>query len=164
MQLLEFIVWTHLGETTENRIASVLIPILLYLQPLLIALIMWIFNAGWYTESYKLIVYSLLASIPLLALIFYNMMKEVEYTKPGPNGHLIWAYPKTLTMDVKVISFLYYALLAYLFITLKNPILSASFLTGYTISWFYYKLYYEKEFSSLWCHAVNGIALVSLIV
>jgi len=162
MQLLEFIIWTHLGETTENRIASVLIPVLLYLQPLLIALIMWIFKAGWYTESYKLIVYALVLCLPILSIVFYNMMKEVQYTVPGPNGHLMWAYPNKMTLDILIILIIYYGLLAYLFITLKNPILSVSFLAGYTLSWFYYKIYYGKEFGSLWCHSVNGIALLSL--
>ena len=45
MQLVEFVIWTHLGPTPENKAASALIPILLYTQPLLIALIMWIFKA-----------------------------------------------------------------------------------------------------------------------
>jgi hypothetical protein len=164
MQLLEFIIWTHLGETTENRIASVLIPVLLYLQPLLIALIMWIFKAGWYTESYKLIVYALVLCLPILSIVFYNMMKEAQYTMPGPNGHLMWAYPNKMTLDILALLIIYYGLLAYLFMTLKNPILSVSFLAGYTLSWFYYKIYYGKEFGSLWCHSVNGIALLSLFI
>lgn len=164
MQLLEFIIWTHLGETTENRIASVLIPVLLYLQPLLIALIMWIFKAGWYKESYKVIIYILIAFIPILSIIFYNMMKDTQYTVPGPNGHLAWAYPNKMTLDILIILVIYYGLLAYLFMTLKNPILSVSFLAGYTFSWFYYKIYYNTEFGSLWCHSVNGIALLSLFI
>jgi hypothetical protein len=164
MQLLEFIIWTHLGETTENRIASILIPVLLYLQPLLIALIMWIFKAGWYTESYKLIVYGLVLCIPILSIILYNMTKDTQYTVPGPNGHLVWPYPTNFTLDVQVFLVIYYGLLVYLFGTLKNPILSVSFLAGYTLSWFYYKIYYAKEFGSLWCHSVNGIALLSLFI
>ena len=164
MQLLEFIIWTHLGETTENKIASILIPVLLYLQPLLIALIMWIFKAGWYTESYKLIVYGLLLLIPILSIIFYNMMKDTQYTVIGPNGYLAWAYQNKLTLDVQVFLVIYYGLLAYLFGTLKNTLLSVSFLTGYALSWFYYKIYYGKEFGSLWCHSVNGIALLSLFI
>ena len=125
---------------------------------------MWIFKAGWYKESYKVIIYILIAFIPILSIIFYNMMKDTQYTVPGPNGHLAWAYPNKMTLDILIILVIYYGLLAYLFMTLKNPILSVSFLAGYTFSWFYYKIYYNTEFGSLWCHSVNGIALLSLFI
>jgi hypothetical protein len=52
MQVAEFIIWTYLGDTVQNRIASLSIPALLYLQPLLIALILLVFKAGLYPQIY----------------------------------------------------------------------------------------------------------------
>lgn len=152
MQLLEFVIWTHLGPTPENTLATQLIPFFLYAQPLLIALILWTFKAGVYTDSYKWITYGLCALLPLF---LWNMPTSI--TTVGPNGHLDWGiqYPPTFL-------FIYYSTLAYLFLTLKNSTMGITLFGGYFLSWMYYKKYYEREWASMWCHAVNGAALVAV--
>ena len=153
MQLVEFVIWTHLGPTPENKIASSLIPILLYAQPLLIALILWVFKAGFHTDSYKWITIILAALFP-----FFACNISMDPTSVGPNGHLEWniqKYPSTLLA-------LYYSILAYLFLTMKHPFIGVALLGGYVGSWIYYRTYYEKEWSSMWCHAVNGVGVLAL--
>ena len=34
---------------------------------------------------------------------------------------------------------------------------------AYIGSWMYYKHYYNRDWASMWCHAVNGSALVALL-
>lgn len=151
MQLLEFIIWTHLGPTPENNAASALIPILLYTQPLLIALIIWIFKAGYFTNSY--LVYGLLALFPIF---LWNL--STSYTTVSLKGHLEWnhKYPSIFLT-------IYYSSMAYLFLTLKNSLMGFSLFVAYIGSWLYYKHYYNRDWSSMWCHAVNGAALVALL-
>ena len=155
MQLLEFVIWTHLGPTPENKLASALIPILIYAQPLFTALIMWAFNAGYYTNSY--LVYGLLALFPVFLL---NL--STSYTTVSSQGHLEW---NTTYHDkyLNIFPIIYYISMSYLFLTLKNPIVGFTLFGAYTFSRFYYKYYYNRDWSSMWCHAVNGAALVALL-
>jgi len=151
MQLVEFVIWTHLGPTPENKAASSLIPILLYTQPLLIALIMWIFKAGYSTYSY--LVYGLLALFPIF---LWNL--STSYTTVSSRGHLEWnhQYPYIFLI-------IYYSSMSYLFLTLKNSLAGLSLFGAYFGSWLYYKHYYDRDWSSMWCHAVNGAAFVALL-
>lgn len=151
MQLLEFVIWTHLGPTPENKIASALIPILLYAQPLFIALIMWIFKAGYSTNSY--LVYGLLAFFPIFLWTI-----STSYTTVSSTGHLEWnnQYPSFYLI-------IYYSSLLYLFLTLKNSFMGFTLFGAYIGSWLYYKYYYDRDWASMWCHAVNGAALVALL-
>jgi hypothetical protein len=151
MQLVEFVIWTHLGPTPENKVASSLIPILLYTQPLFIALIMWIFKAGHSTNSY--LVYGLLALFPIF---LWNISSS--YTTVSSRGHLEWnhQYPSIYLT-------IYYSSMAYLFLTLKNSLLGLTLYGAYFGSWLYYKYYYNRDWSSMWCHAVNGAAVVALL-
>jgi hypothetical protein len=157
MQLVEFVIWTHLGPTPENIVATQLIPLLLYAQPLLIAFIVWIFQAGVYPESYKWITYGLAAGLPFFIGNLSAVLENPPYTTIGPNGHLEWGVCRSSPL-----LYIYYTLLAYLFLTLKNATMGIVLLGGYLLSWMYYKRYYDREWSSMWCHAVNGAAVVAL--
>jgi hypothetical protein len=122
-------------------------------QPLLIALILWVFKAGFYTDSYKWITYALLAILPFFA---WNI--STDPTTVGPNGHLVWniqKYPSILRL-------IYYSILSYLFLTMKHPFIGVALLGGYWLSWIYYKTYYEREWASMWCHTVNGVGALAL--
>ena len=160
MQLLEFVIWTHLGPTegdkTVNQVATTLIPVLLYSQPLLIALVLWQWKAGWFVEAYKYIFYGLLAASTLFVGILPHFM-SATVTGVGPTGHLTWPlFYQPFLLAV------YFLLMTFLFLTLSKVPVNMAFAAGYLGSLIYYRTYYEKEWSSLWCHAINLVGLVAL--
>jgi len=159
MQLLEFVIWTHQGPTDEavNRAATTLIPILLYCQPLLFALILWIWKAGWFVELYKYIFYGLLACLPLFILYIPQILTR-PVTHKGVQGHLEWP----LSHNIRVIEICYYILTSVLLITIKKIPVAIALLTGSIASSFYYETYYKQEWKSMWCHAINLIGVVAL--
>jgi len=156
MQLLEFVIWTHLGPNPVNQAATTLIPVLLYSQPLLIALVLWQWKAGWFVEAYKYIFYGLLACVPLFIWYLPNLM-TAPVTDVGPAGHLAWPiyYKPFLLMA-------YHCLMAFFILTVKNIPVAIALMAGYGISYVYYSTYYRKEWSSMWCHAINLVGLVAL--
>jgi len=154
MQLAEFLLWSF---KEANKYVTPLLPVILYSQPLLIALIMWIFKAGYFVESYKYITYGLLIALPFFILNLKSFL-SAPITKLSPTNHLEWPL---IEHDIPIT--IYYALLFYLFATLKRPFIAIALLTGYYVSWKYYKHYYKREWSSMWCHSVNMVALLSLL-
>lgn len=163
MQLAEFILWTNLGENPINQAVSSIIPILLWSQPLFIAFVMWIFKAGWYTEAYKYIFYSMVALLPAWIYISTSSIKT-PYTTVGPAGHLVWPYS---TNDQSILRTLflgiYFTALFFLCVTCKKLSIGIGLTAGYFISLLYYYYYYNQDISTLWCHAVNMVAIIALL-
>jgi hypothetical protein len=171
MQLLEYFLWINQECTPINKVFSSLVPILLYLQPLLFALISWKWNAGigQYTQY---IFYGWLFA--LLPALFY--MKAIglfdHCILKGSNGHLDWKTgsfieiftEKPQTVFTLVFPICYYATLLYVFGTLKNTRLAAIFL-GISFMTFLTSIRFFKEtWGSVWCHSVNGAAVLALLV
>ena len=156
MQLLEFVIWTHLDAGGVNRAATTLIPVVLYSQPLLIALVLWLWKAGRFVEAYKYIFYGLLVCAPFFALYMPQFMTGMN-TGVGPTGHLTW--PLSYSQVLLVI---YNLLMPFLFLTLSKFPVNIAMAAGYIGSLVYYKIRYNEEWSSMWCHAVNLIGLVAL--
>jgi len=156
MQLLEFVIWTHLGPNPVNQAATTLIPILLYSQPLLLALILWIWKAGWFVEAYKYIFYGLVVGLPLF---FWNLQSILTHptTGVGPTGHLAWpvyySRPFILLYDISLL---------FLFSTIKKVPVAAAITLAYIGSRVYYSTYYKQEWKSMWCHAMNFVGVVAL--
>lgn len=163
IQLSEFILWTNLGETPINKTVSSIIPFLLWGQPLLIALIMWYFKAGWYTEVYKYIVYFFIALLPIW-YIAHTATAKTPYTTVGSRGHLVWS---SSTCDqtplFTLLYILYFSTILFLFSTFKKPSISIALTAGYVISFFYYKYYHNRDVGSMYCHSANTVAFVSLL-
>jgi len=158
MQLLEFVIWTHLGPngTAANQVATTLIPVLLYCQPLLIALVLWLWKAGWFVEVYQLLVYGLLVCIPpFLWMLPHILLAPV--TGVGPLGHLAW--PLSYEPFLFII---YHILMVFLLLTLRKDIVKFALVAGYTGSFLYYRSY-GQEWSSMWCHAINLVGVVALL-
>jgi hypothetical protein len=157
MQLLEFVLWTHQDSGSVNQAATTLIPVLLYSQSLLIALVLWVWKAGWFVEAYKYIFYGLLAGLPFFLWYLPHRMTAPS-TGIGPRRHLAWplSYQPFLFA-------LYPILMSFLFLTFSKVFLGIILTTGYIGSWLYYRTYYGKEWSSMWCHAINFVGLIALI-
>lgn len=156
MQLLEFVIWTHLGPNPVNQAATTLIPILLYSQPLLLALILWIWKAGWFVELYKYIFYGLVACLPIFFLNLQSILTQ-STTGVGPTGHLDWpVYYSNFYI------LLYDAVLLFLLSNIKKIPFAIAFVLAYIGSRVYYSTYYKQEWKSMWCHAMNFVGLVAL--
>jgi len=156
MQLLEFVLWTHLGPNPVNQTATTLIPVVLYSQPLLVALVLWLWKAGWFVEAYKYIFYGLLVGLPLF-LAWMPSLFTNSVTGLGPSGHLTWP----LRQD-GVFVILYDILMLFLVLTIQKIPVAAALTVGYIGSRFYYSTYYKQEWPSLWCHAINLVGVVAL--
>ena len=156
MQLLEFVLWTHQDTGLVNQTATTLIPLVLYSQPLLIALVLWLWKAGWFVEAYKYIFYGLLVGVPLFVACMPGFFTQ-STTGPGPTGHLAWP----LRQD-NVFVILYNILMFFLVLTIQKIPVAVALAVGYAGSWLYYNTYYGQGWSSLWCHAINFVGLVAL--
>jgi hypothetical protein len=157
MQLLEFVIWTHLDGGQVNRAATTLIPILLYFQPLLIALVLWLWKAGRFVEAYKYIFYGLLGGLPLFLAWYMPQFMTGTNTGVGPTGHLTWPLRQDSGIEI-----FYHILMLFLILTIQKIPVAIVLAVGYGASWLYYKTQYEQEWSSMWCHAVNLVGLVAL--
>ena len=156
MQLLEFVLWTHQDTGLVNQTATTLIPVVLYSQPLLIALVLWLWKAGWFVEAYKYIFYGLLAFLPLF-LAWMPSLFTRSTTGLGPTGHLAWP----LHMNSLFVT-IYDILMLLLVLTIQKIPVAIALVAGYLGSRFYYSTYYKQEWASLWCHAINLMGVVAL--
>ena len=158
MQLLEFVIWTHQGPKNEavNQAATTLIPVVLYSQPLLLALVLWLWKAGWFVEAYKYIFYGLVVCFPLFFAWMPSHFTQ-STTGPGPTGHLAWP----LRMNTIFVT-LYNILMLFLVLTIQKIPVAVALTVGYAGSWLYYNTYYGQEWASMWCHAINLVGVVAL--
>ena len=76
----------------------------------------------------------------------------------GPAGHLAWPL-----LDDGIFLWLYNILMPLLVLTIHKVPVAIALTAGYGVSWLYYRTYYGKEWSSMWCHAINFVGLVALI-
>jgi hypothetical protein len=159
IQLADFFLWLYLDNKEINEYISSLIPLILYLQPLAISSILWYFKAGYFVDIYKYIAIILLLYLPVFIFMLPSYLETPAITVRGPTGHLKW--PTNLGI---VNLLLYLLIMFFLFLTLKNQVISVSLLAGYAFSYYYYSTLYSVEWGSLWCHAANAIAVVSLFV
>jgi len=152
MQLLEYLIWTHLECDSVNKTVSSIIPYYLQLQPALIAAVLYIMNAG--TGTLYPVIIILSAGIFLL-----RSPNNSRCTGVGECGHLDWSYEGSLVGQA-----LYYATLIYVLATLKNIRLAfvvTSFLIG---AWVVTTSYYKKTWPSVWCHSLNAMAIAAVVL
>lgn len=168
MQLFEYILWTNQECNTANKFISSIIPTYLFFQPAVVAFIVWKMNAGWGT----LYPYIILGSVLLFPFFIKNQnISEIDCIKKGQSNHLDWGLKRQNDIFNKEItplnlfgSLTYYISMLYVFATLKNKTLSSLFVSFYSLSWIISNILYKEVWGSIWCHAVNGMAVVALFV
>jgi hypothetical protein len=166
MQLLEWILWENQDCNAINQAVTAILPVYLYLQPLALSLIVWQMNAGSGTlYPYIILVVGIL--FPFYAFSAFRTRNVC--TKKGTCGHLDWNikndfFDSSLSPVTRVIIILYYFSMVYVGATLKNKVLSASFILLWASSWLYTNIYYKEAWSSIWCHSVNACAVIALLV
>ena len=162
MQFLEYLIWTNQECNSVNKAVTALIPYYLLIQPVLIAMVLYVTKAG-SGSLYPLIIAT---SIPILFLST-QLPSRGECIKAGECGHLDWNFAEGGIMKVpiatSVLVIWYFFALFYTSITLKGglaPIVTALL----AVSLFVSSVYYERVWSSVWCHSVNAIAVAALVM
>jgi hypothetical protein len=153
MQLVEGFLWLLPPDCGPLRqLLSAAIPVLLYLQPLLInAIVAW-FGAGTVGG------YGLIALLFLLALPFqiYSVGLAACVTADR-QGHLDWSPVVTQERAGILPILLYDAAMVYPLLTLKNPVFGLLYTGAAVVS----RLALRSD--SVWCHFVNGLAVFALL-
>ena len=160
MQLVEYGIWEHLECDTINKVLSSFIPILLFLQPILINFIVWWFGAGW-ASGYLPIAIAFSLFIPYKVYsVWHNYGNCV---KVGEGGHLEWvSFPDQSTFGI-LERYIYYVALAYPIATLKNIPFAALF-TGFSfLSLMQTGATNQKTWPTIWCHFVNFLSVFALL-
>lgn len=161
MQLVEYILWKTPECNNVNNIATGFVGLLLFLQPPLLAWIVWLYKAG-RGLHYTTIIIVYICALPILIYTPFDkcILKGAEQTN---TEHLKWYIPNVAHSSAlnKLFGIAYYIPMFYIFASLNNPRLSIVFLTFYSISWVLTNIWYNRAWGSVWCHAVNSMALVA---
>lgn len=162
MQFLEYLIWMNQECNTINKVVTSIIPYYLLLQPVLISMILYTMKAG-NGSLYPLIVAT---SIPIL-LLSTQLPNRGECIKAGECGHLDWNFAEGGIMKVpigtSILVIWYFFALFYTSVTLKGGL--APFVTALlAVSLFVSSMYYNRVWSSVWCHSVNAISIIALLM
>jgi hypothetical protein len=162
MQFLEYLIWINQECNAMNKAVTSLIPYYLLLQPVLISMILYTLKAG-NGSLYPLIIAT---SIPIL-LLSTQLPNRGDCIKAGECGHLDWNFAEGGIMKVpistSIVVIWYFFALFYTAATLKGEL--APFVTALlAVSLFVSSVYYNRVWSSMWCHSINAISVVALLV
>jgi hypothetical protein len=162
MQAVEGVLWLHPSCDPVNRVASRMIPIVLAAQPLVFAAILLFSSYGSYPSLYKGILL-----LGLLGLPFYlQRMWSDTCIHAGADGHLEWNIQpfgdfSPITTHT-LFTLYYYGAILLCTVTMRDPFLAASFSAMFIVSFWLIRDRYPRSWGSVWCHAINAIAILSL--
>lgn len=162
MQVVEGGLWLTPDCTLPNKLLSSMIPLVLFLQPLLINAIMAWFAAGW-GIGYGAIAIGFLCFLPFQ---LYQIRQHFgACVKQDTNGHLDWTSvlgPTTNPIGL-LPTLLYDAAMIYPFVTFKNPLFGILYIAVSIGSRIEFESYFPKTWPSLWCHFVNLLGVFALV-
>ena len=164
MQVVEGVLWLHPTCDRTNRIASHMIPMVLAAQPLLFAAILLKSSLGLAPFLYKGL---LLLGLMGLPFYLYQVGQETPCISAGPDGHLEWNIQPFGEVNMPftahtIFTLYYYGAILLCTLTLRDPFLVVSFSAMFILSFMIIRNRYERSWGSVWCHAINGIAILSL--
>jgi hypothetical protein len=163
MQVLEGILWLNIECTETNKRVSQLIPILLYLQPIITICAIYFFGSGYLSPlAYKSLLVIWILSSPL----FISWMKEGvgKCTTVGPNGHLEWPYANENQSSHSLIQTIYNTILSLGFISLNTDWYGVFYVGVAALGYSASKNLYGHSWGSIWCHFVNLLAIGAIFV
>jgi hypothetical protein len=161
MQVIEGFLWLNIECNNINIFISSFIPILLYIQPIVLIWTIYSFGTGLLSPEF----YKILLGISFLSLPLYiNWFKDGlgKCTVIGENGHLVW--PFTNTNQNSLAQLIYNITLAIGFGTLNTQWYGIFYLIMATIGYFKSRMTYGHSWGSIWCHFVNILAIGALFV
>ena len=163
MQAVEGVLWLHPSCDPVNRAASRMIPLVLAAQPLVFAAILLFSSYGTAPALYKGILL-----LGLVGLPFYLQTVKTSCIREGADGHLEWniqpfgELSKPWTTHT-LFTLYYYGAILLCTMTMRDPFLAASFSAMFIVSFWLIRDRYPRSWGSVWCHAINAIAILSLL-
>jgi hypothetical protein len=162
MQAVEGVLWLHPSCDPVNWVASRMIPLVLAAQPLVFAAILLFSTLGTAPALYKG-----LLLLGLVGLPFYLQMVKTSCIRAGADGHLEWNIQpfgdfSPITTHT-LFTLYYYGAILLCTVTMRDPFLAASFSAMFIVSFWLIRDRYPRSWGSVWCHAINAIALLSLL-
>ena len=167
MQAVEGVLWLHPSCDPVNRVASHMIPLVLAAQPLVFAAILLFSSYGTAPALYKGILL-----LGLVGLPFYLQMVKTSCIREGVDGHLEWniqpfgelsAFGEIPLTTHTLFTLYYYGAILLCTVTMRDPFLAASFSAMFIVSFWLIRDRYPRSWGSVWCHAINAIAILSLL-
>ena len=161
MQIIEGLLWLNLECNNINIFITSFIPILLFLQPIIIIGTVYIFGTGLLSPLF----YKILLGISVLSLPLYlNWIKDGigKCTVVGKNGHLVW--PFTNINPPPLAHMLYNMIISIGFITLNTEWYGIFYFLMANIGYFKTRMTYGHSWASIWCHFANLLAVGALFV
>ena len=162
-QAVEGVLWLHPSCDSVNQVASRMIPIVLAAQPLVFAAILLGSSYGTTPSLYKG-----LLLLGLIGLPFYLQRMETSCIHAGADGHLEWNIKPFGKLGMPVtthtlFTLYYYGAILLCTVTMRDPFLAAAFSAMFIVSFWLIRDRYPHSWGSVWCHAINAIALLSLL-
>lgn len=161
MQIIEGVLWLNPECDTINQQFSAAIPLILYLQPLLInAIVAW-YSAGW-SSGYGIIALVFLTFLPVQ--LYRVQQRFGACVTQNSNGQLDWTPIVGKVDPIGILPGLIYdAAMMFPFLTLRNPLFGLTYITMSMVSRIGFERQYTQTWPSLWCHFVNGLAVLALL-
>lgn len=161
MQVIEGLLWLNIDCNNINIFITSFIPILLFLQPVIIIGTLYNFGTGLLSPF----VYKILLGISLLSLPLYiNWFKDGigKCTVIGKNGHLVWPFINTHLSPLA--HTVYNILLTIGFATLNTEWYGIFYVIMAILGYFKSRITYGHSWGSIWCHYVNLLAIGALFI
>lgn len=161
MQVIEGLLWLNIECNSINIFITSFIPILLFIQPIVIIGTLYSFGTGLLSPF----IYKILLGIALLSLPLYiDWFKDGigKCTVIGKNGHLVW--PFTNTNPYSLAHIIYNILLTIGFATLNTEWYGIFYLVMAVLGYYKSRITYGHSWGSIWCHYVNLLAIGALFV
>ena len=169
MQAVEGVLWLHPSCDPVNRAASRMIPLVLAVQPILFAAILLFSSYGTAPALYNGILL-----LGLVGLPFYLSHVTTSCIRSGADGHLEWNIQpfgelsafgelNTPVTTHTLFTLYYYGAILLCTMTMRDPFLAASFSAMFVVSFWLIRDRYPRSWGSVWCHAINAIAILSLL-
>ena len=162
MQLLEFGLWKNLDCGLPNKILSGAIPVLLWLQPLVIFISIWFYKVGW-LGIYGWFIVAYIVALPFIPIDYFLKHTLGQCTTVGKCGFLEWPSTKE-NADPFHLQVLYHICMITGLATLKSTAFSVFYVGSSALAYAYTKMYYRDSWSSVWCHFVNTLAVGAVVL
>lgn len=171
MQLVEYVLWDNQTCNHNNHIASVIIEILLTMQPIVILAAIIVFGNSSVPRQSLLTILLVCLVITAVYLVYYiNSANKLRLcTLTGPSNHLVWDHkkpintiPMWLNRSVKII----YWIIPLLLFTIKSKIIgvvTGGMLYASSLYTYYTQVKNSGEWKSYWCWLVNYLTALPLI-
>lgn len=173
MQLIEYILWKNIKCNKINQFVTKLIPLYLYLQPIVLLTCIYFYNISYIQRKY--ILYILSGYIIIFCVMAYNIIKlNKKMCSFIHNKSLVWGslrkkikkkfgYIYSNTLEYVYQDYIYFIGLG-LMLLIKQDYIYPIIYYSLTFLTYRYNAYKRYEWHSYWCYSVNMIPLILLIV